>query len=87
MSPSDEKEIKILFYFSMTGIFIITSTKRTDKRSVQNDYFAASLSVSLTNPFNNFINPLEQFSHPFENLIHPFGNFIHPLKLIANPFK
>ena len=87
MSPSDEKEIKILFYFSMTGIFIITSTKRTDKRSVQNDYFAASLSVSLTNPFNNFINPFEQFSHPFENLIHPFGNFIHPLKLIANPFK
>ena len=65
MSPSDEKEIKILFYFSMTGIFIITSTKRTDKRSVQNDYFAASLSVSLTNPFNNFINPFEQFSHPF----------------------
>ena len=87
MSPSDEKEIKILFYFSMTGIFIITSTKRMDKRSVQNDYFAASLSVSLTNPFNNFINPFEQFSHPFENLIHPFGNFIHPLKLIANPFK
>ena len=80
MSPNDETEIKLLFYFSMTGIFIITSTKRTDNRSVQNDYFAASLSVSLTNPFNNFINPLEQFSHPFENLIHP-------LKLIAKPFK
>ena len=58
-----------------------------DKCSVQNDYFAASLSVSLTNPFNNFINPFEQFSHPFENLIHTFGNFIHLLKLIANPFK
>ena len=87
MLPSDETEIKVQFYFSMTGIFIITSTKRTDKRSVQNDYLAASLSVSLTNPFNNFINPFEQFSHPFENLIHPFGNFIHPLKLIANPIK
>lgn len=87
MLPSDETEVKVLFYFSITGIFIITSSKKTDKRSVQNDYFAASLSVSLTNPFNNFINPFERFSHPFENLIHPFGNFIHPLKRIANPFK
>ena len=52
---SDETEIKVLFYFSITGIFIITSTKRTDKRSLQNDYFAASLSVSLTNPFNNIL--------------------------------
>ena len=87
MSPSDETEIKVLFYFLITGIFMITSTKRTDKHSVQNDYFAASLSVFLTNPFNNFINPFERFSHLFENLIHPFGNFIHLLKRIANSFK
>ena len=52
---SDETEIKVLFYFSITGIFIITSTKRTDKPSLQNDYFAASLSVYLTNPFNNIL--------------------------------
>ena len=52
---SDETEIKVLFYVSITGIFIIISTKRTDKRSLQNDYFAASLSVSLTNPFNNIL--------------------------------
>ena len=31
MSPSDETEIKILFCFSVTRIFIITSTKITDK--------------------------------------------------------
>lgn len=31
MSPSDEAEIKILFCFSITRIFIITSTKITDK--------------------------------------------------------
>ena len=87
MLPSDETEIKVLFYFLITGIFIITLTKRTHKRSVNNDYFAASLSVSLTNPFDNFINPFERFSYPFENLIHPFGNFIHLLKWIANLLK
>ena len=52
---SDETEIKVLFYFSIMEIFMITSTKRTDKRSLQNDYFAASLSVYLTNPFNNIL--------------------------------
>ena len=31
MSPSDETEIKILFCFSITRIFIITLTKITDK--------------------------------------------------------
>ena len=62
MSPTDETEIKVLFYFSIMGIFIITSTKRMDKRSLQNDYFAASLSVSLTNPFKNILSiPLGGF--------------------------
>ena len=34
MLPSDETQIKVLFYFSITGIFKITSTKRMDKRSL-----------------------------------------------------
>ena len=79
---SDETEIKVLFYFSITGISIITSTKRTDKHSLQNDYFAASLSVFFNKSIQQyFINPFKQFSHTFEiYLILSFGNFIHVLK-------
>jgi len=55
MSPSNETEIKVhctILVFDHEN-FLVTSTKIMDKRSVQNDYFADSSSVSLTNPFDN----------------------------------
>ena len=89
MSPSNETEIKVhctILVFDHEN-FLVTSTKIMDKRSVQNDYFADSSSVSLTNPFDNFIHPFERLANPFEGFIDLFGNFIHLFKQIANLFK
>ena len=80
---SDETEIKVLFYFSITGIFIITSTKRMDKLMFPSERLFCSQFISVFNKSiqQYFINPFERFSHTFEiYLIHPFCNFIHPLK-------
>ena len=69
MLPSDETETKVLFYFLIMGIFMITLTKRTHKRSVNNDYFAASLSVSLTNPLSASLKKKPE--PPYSKTRHP----------------
>lgn len=45
---------------------------------VWNDYFADSLSVFLTNPFDSFIHLFERFTNPFEKFIHPFEWLVKP---------